>query len=113
MAIALKVRKAVRRGTLAGLRPGRGREMGGAGDGSLWWEDSDTEEGVGEGCSVAGMPWMDIAIAGVMAVDQTPAKDRTGWFCGVAEFGGRLRNQTGSSGGSSVADWLSVLSSGD
>jgi hypothetical protein len=87
--------------------------MGGAGEGSLWWEDSDTEEGVGGGCSMAGMPWMDIAIAGVTAADQTPAKDRTGWFCGVTGFGGRLRNQTGSSSGSSVADYPSVLSSGD
>jgi hypothetical protein len=45
---------------------------------------------------------MDIAIAGVTAGDQTPAKDRTGWFCGVVGTGGRLRNHTGSSGGSSL-----------
>lgn len=79
VAIALKVRKAVRRGTLAGVRPGRGREMG-AGEGALWCDESDTVDGVGEGCSVAGMPCRDIAIAGVTAGDQTPAKDRTGWL---------------------------------
>lgn len=47
---------------------------------------------------------MAIAIAGVIAGDQTPAKDLTAWFSGVVGSGGRLRNQTGSSGGSSVYD---------
>ena len=46
---------------------------------------------------------MAIAIAGVTAGDQTPAKDRTAWLNGVLGSGGRLRNQTGSSGGSSVS----------
>lgn len=76
----------------------------GAGDGALWCDESDTDDGVGDGSSVAGMPCMDIAIAGVIAGDQTPAKDRTAWFRGVVGTRGRLRNQTGSSGGSSVAD---------
>jgi hypothetical protein len=50
----------------------------GAGEGALWWDESDTVDGVGEGCSVAGTPCMDIAIASVPVGDQTPAKDRTG-----------------------------------
>ena len=56
VAMPVKERKAVRRGTLVGVRPGRGRDTGGAGDVSLRWEDSDIDEGVGDGCSVAGSP---------------------------------------------------------
>lgn len=52
----------------------------GAGEGALWCDESDTVDGVGEGCSVAGIPCRDIAIAGVTAGDQTPVKDRTGWL---------------------------------
>lgn len=99
VAMLVNLRKLVRRGTLAGVRPGRGREMTGAGADSLVCEDSDRDEDVGDGSSFAGIPWMFIAMAGVTAGDETPAKARTG----VAGFRGRRRNQTGSSGGSSLA----------
>lgn len=105
----MNVRNAVRRETLAGVRPGRGREMGGGGEGALRCDESDIDEAVGDGCSFAGIPCIVIAIAGVTAGDQTPAKARTGWSCGVAGFGGRLRNQTGSSGGSSLATQTAAL----
>lgn len=87
----------MRRETLAGVRPGRGREITGTRAGSLLCDDSDKDEGVGDGCSFAGIPWMFIAMAGeISAGSETPAKARRG----VDGFRGRLRNQTGSSGGS-------------
>lgn len=69
----------MRRGTLVGVRPGRGRDATtGAGVRSLLFDDSDIDEGVGEGRSLGGIACMFVAIAGVTSGDQIPAKERTG-----------------------------------
>lgn len=69
----------MRRGTLAGVRPGRGRDATmGAGEGSLLCDDSDIDEGVGEGRSFGGIPCMFVAMAGVISGDQIPANEGTG-----------------------------------